>query len=395
VTSIVPMSAPDISQEEIDAVLEVLQSPNLSMGPKIEAFEAEIARIAGTQFAVGVNSGTAGLHLAVLLAGLGAGDLVVTTPFSFVASSNCLLYEGAIPVFVDVEEQTGNIQPGLVEQAVRTFQAGGEDAARLLPPSLQSKKRAIKPIKAILPVDVFFQPPDFDPLIEIAHSHNILIIEDACEAIGSAYKTRPAGSLGDAGVFAFYPNKQMTTGEGGVLTTNRPDWAERARSLRNQGRNPGGMWLDHQRLGYNYRLDELSAALGAIQAKRLPDLMEKRSKVAAWYAERLEGVEQILLPRLAPTTTQASWFVFVIRIRPPANREAVIERLSRNGIPARKYFSPIHLQPYFVERFGYRKGDFPVTERLGEESLALPFSSIMTEDQVDTVCQVLLHAVQA
>jgi len=188
------MSAPDISQDEIDAVLEVLQSPNLSMGPKIEAFEAEIARIAGTQFAVGVNSGTAGLHLAVILAGLGTGDLVVTTPFSFVASSNCLMYEGAIPVFVDVEDQTGNIQPGLVEQAVKTFQTGGEDAARLLPPALQSKKRIIKPVKAILPVDVFFQPADFDPLTEIAHSHEIYVIEDACEAIGSAYKSRPAAT---------------------------------------------------------------------------------------------------------------------------------------------------------------------------------------------------------
>jgi dTDP-4-amino-4,6-dideoxygalactose transaminase len=387
------MSSPEVSSEDVDTVLQVLRSPNLSMGPYLGAFEAEIAQIAGTAHAVAVSSGTAGLHLAVILTGIGSGDLVVTTPFSFVASSNCLLYEGAVPVFVDVEEQTGNIQTDLVREAVETFAQGGPDAARLLPPALQSKKRAVKPVRAILPVDVFIQPADFDPLMDIAHSHNIPILEDSCEAIGSAYKNRPAGSLGDVGVFAFYPNKQMTTGEGGVLVTNRADWADLARSLRNQGRQPGGLWLEHHRLGYNYRMDEMSAALGTAQARRLPELLEKRARVAGWYSERLKDVEQVRLPSVAPTTTKASWFVYVVRIMPPVSRDRVIELLAGRGIPARKYFSPIHLQPYFMERFGYRKGDFPVTERLGDESLALPFSGVITEDQVDIVCRALRDVV--
>jgi perosamine synthetase len=391
ITPTIPMSSPDITSLEVDAVLDVLRSPNLSMGKHIAAFEEAVAAIAGTQFAVGVSSGTAGLHIAAILAGLGRGDFVLTTPFSFVASSNCLLYEGAIPVFVDVDEATGNIQPEKVQEVIEAFQRSSRGDCELLPPTLQ-KSQAISPIRAILPVDVFIQPPDFDPLTYIAHRHNIPVIEDACEAIGSAYKSRPAGSLGDAGVFAFYPNKQMTTGEGGILTTNRPEWAEMARSLRNQGRQPGGMWLEHQRLGYNYRLDEMSAALGAVQARRLPELLAKREHVAGWYTERLQTVEHVRVPRLAPTTTKASWFVYVVRILPPANRDDVIQHLASQGIPSRKYFSPIHLQPYFVERFGYQRGSFPVTEQLGEESLALPFSGVMQEQDVDRVCRVLRQA---
>lgn len=388
-TPIIPMSSPDITQAEVDSVLGVLKTPDLSMGPQIDAFENEVAKIAGTRFAVGVSSGTAGLHLAVVLTGLGEGDLAVTSPFSFVASANCLLYQNAIPVFVDVDEKTGLIQTALVEEAVEALGRGGPEAARYLPPSLQSKKRAIKPVRAILPVDIFCQPADFDAVHAIAHRNDLIVIEDSCEAIGSGYKGRPAGSLGDVGVLAFYPNKQMTTGEGGVLTTNNEAWAETARSLRNQGRAPGGKWLEHRRLGYNYRLDELSAALGLVQARRLPELLAKRAAVAGWYAERLGIVERIRLPVIAQHTTSVSWFVYVIRIMPPADREDILEELAKKGIPARKYFSPIHLQPFYIERFGYRKGDFPVTERLGEQSLALPFSSVMTEGQVDKVCEAL------
>jgi dTDP-4-amino-4,6-dideoxygalactose transaminase len=388
------MSSPDITQAEIESVLEVLRSTDLSMGGKLLAFEQEMARIAGTQFAIGVSSGTAGLHLAVIAAGIGAGDLAITTPFSFIASSNCLLYEGAIPVFVDVEDQTGNLDWLLVDQAVEAVVRGGKAAERILPRTGAVQTKSGRAIKAIIAVNVFLQAADYDQLSDIAHRHNIRIIEDACETIGAGYKDRPAGSLGEIGVMAFYPNKQVTTGEGGVMTTNNSGWAELARSLRNQGRKPGGAWLEHNRLGYNYRLDEMSAAFGLAQARRLPELLEKRSRVAFWYEERLRDLELVRLPHIAPYTTAVSWFVYVIRILPPADRDGIIAKLAQAGIPSRKYFSPIHLQSFYRERFGYQPGDFPVAERLGEQSLALPFSGVMTEEQVDTVCFALRKALE-
>lgn len=388
------MSSPDISQAEIDAVLEVLHSTDLSMGGKLEAFEAEMARIAGTKYAVGVSSGTAGLHLAVIATGIRAGDLVITTPFSFIASSNCLLYEGAIPVFVDVEDQTGNLDWLLVDETVQSILGGGKAADSSLPPAITKQKRAVHSVKSILAVNVFLQAADYDQLADIAHRHNIIIIEDACETIAAGYKDRPAGSLGDIGVIAFYPNKQMTTGEGGMITTDNPEWAELARSLRNQGRKPGGAWLEHEQLGYNYRLDEMSAAFGLAQARRLPELLEKRRRVAFWYEERLRDLELVRLPHIAPYTTAVSWFVYVIRILPPAQRDAVIGKLAQDGIPSRKYFSPIHLQPFYREQFGYQPGGFPVAERLGEQSLALPFSGVMSEEEVDTVCFALRKALE-
>jgi perosamine synthetase len=388
------MSSPDITQAEIDSVLEVLHSTDLSMGGKLAAFEREISRIAGTQYAVGVSSGTAGLHLAVIAAGIGAGDLVITTPFSFIASSNCLLYEGAIPIFVDVEDQTGNLDWLLVDEVVAAIVRGGKTAENFLPRTIAAQKKAPRSIKAILAVNVFSQAADYDQLSDIAHRHNIRIIEDACETIGAGYKDRQAGSLGEIGVMAFYPNKQMTTGEGGMITTNNQAWAELAQSLRNQGRKPGGTWLEHNRLGYNYRLDEMSAAFGLIQAKRLPELLEKRKRVAFWYEERLRDLELVRLPHIAPYTTAVSWFVYVIRVLPPAERDGIIGKLARAGIPSRKYFSPIHLQSFYRDRFGFQPGDFPVTERLGDESLALPFSGVMTEEQVDTVCFALRKALE-
>ncbi len=390
----IPMSAPDVSQAEIDAVVGVLRTPHLSMGPQIEAFEKEMARLAGVPFAVGINSGTAGLHLAVIATGLGEGHLAVTTPFSFVASANCLLYERAVPVFVDVDERTGNLDPHRVEEAVTAIRRGRKNARAFLPRSHRRKTIRPSQLKALLPVDVFGQPADMDVLMRVAQDNKLQVIEDACEALGSSYKGRPAGGLGDVGVFAYYPNKQMTTGEGGALVTAREAWAETARSLRNQGRAPGATWLEHIRLGYNYRLDELSAALGVAQAKRLDDLIVRRQRVAQWYTRRLSGLERIRPPYIAESTTRISWFVYVVRIQPPADRVEVSRRLLSRDIPTRNYFSPIHLQPFYVERFGYRRGDFPVTERLGEQSLALPFSSVMTEDQVDVVCRELKAAVE-
>lgn len=228
-----------------------------------------------------------------------------------------------------------------------------------------------------------------DPILGVAREHGLAVIEDACEALGAEYKGRQAGTLGDAGTFAFYPNKQMTTGEGGMIVTDNAAWADLFRSLRNQGRDVFDAWLNHTRLGYNYRLDELSAALGLAQVQRLDALIAQRSRVAGWYDERLADIEWVETPYVVPSTTRMSWFVYVVRIDPPANRDEVMRRLDAAGIPSRPYFTPTHLQPFYRDTFGYGRGDFPVTERLGDVSLALPFSSVMTEDQVDIVCAVL------
>ena len=250
-------------------------------------------------------------------------------------------------------------------------------------------------LRAILPVDAFGQPADMDPIVQTAQRYGLYVIEDSCEALGAEYKGRPAGSLGDVGVFAFYPNKQITTGEGGMIVTDRDDWNALFRSLRNQGRDVFDAWLNHTRLGYNYRLDEMSAALGLAQMERIDELLAKRAQVAAWYNERLAGQELIETPVVAPETTRMSWFVYVVRILPPAQRDAVMARLDAQGIPSRPYFTPIHLQPFYRERFGYGDGDFPVTEELGRVSLALPFSSVMTQEQVDQVCEALIEAVNS
>jgi len=229
----------------------------------------------------------------------------------------------------------------------------------------------------------------------VAQRWTLPIVEDSCEAIGASYNGRPAGTLGDAGVFAVYPNEQMTTGEGGVIVTRREDWAMLFRSLRNQGRDVFDAWLNHTRLGYNYRLDELSSALGVAQLTRLDELLAKRERVAGWYNERLAAAELIETPRILPSTTRMSWFVYVVRIQPPAQRDRVLELLQADGIPSRPYFTPIHLQPFYAQTFGYHRGDFPVTERLGDVSLALPFSSVMTVEQVDFVCERVVRAVEA
>jgi len=390
----IPMSSPDLTPTDVAAVNHVLQTPILSIGPQIEQFEKATTEYVGLPHAVGVNSGTSGLHLAVIAAEVQENDLVITTPFSFVASANVILYERAIPVFVDVDPRTGNINPALVAECVHDLALGGESARRWLPPAIRNSQFAIRNLKSLLPVHAFGQPADMDPLNEIARTHQLTVIEDACEAIGARYKGRQAGTMSDAAVFAFYPNKQMTTGEGGMLVTAREDWANLFRSLRNQGRDVFDAWLNHTRLGYNYRLDEMSAALGLTQIRRIDELLSKRERVAQWYNERLANVELIETPYLAPTTTRMSWFVYVIRIKPPAQRETVMQKLAQAGIPSRPYFTPIHLQPFYRERFGYQIGDFPVTEYLGDVSLALPFSSIMTEEQVNTVCQQLLRAIE-
>jgi perosamine synthetase len=385
------MSAPDIGPAEREAVAAVLRTPRLSMGPEVEGFEERIRDFTGARHAIAVSSGTTGLHLCVCASGIADTDLVITTPFSFVSSANVLLYERSIPVFVDVDPVTGNIDPELVAQAVQDLKQGGRRAAGRRPRRGSPPEGALK---GILSVDVFGQPADYGALREIADGASLILIEDSCEALGASYRSQPAGMLGDVGVFAFYPNKQITTAEGGMVVTDNDQLANMIRALRNQGRAPGDTWLDHTYLGYNYRLDEMSAALGKVQMTRLDELLEKRDQVARWYGERLIEIPGVEPPQVVPSTTRMSWFVYVVRLAQEINRAALAVRLEARGVPTRPYFRPIHLQPYFRERFDYRPGDFPVTEDLGRRSLALPFSGVLSEEDVEYVCRELQSALK-
>ncbi|MBI5952712.1 MAG: DegT/DnrJ/EryC1/StrS family aminotransferase [Chloroflexi bacterium] len=377
----IPMSSPDLNDADRQAVIDVINTPILSMGKYTADFEKSFCDLTGAKHAIAVNSGTAGLHLCVRAAGIGAGDLVITTPFSFVASSNALLFENAIPVFVDIDPKTGNIDPELVADAAKNIE-------KYLPRT-GSKVEGRKSVKAILPVDVFGQPANMDAINAVAKEHGLAVIEDSCEALGATYKGRHAGMLGDFGVFAFYPNKQITTGEGGVIITDDDKAAHFMRALRNQGRAPGDTWLQHTHLGYNYRIDEMSAAMGASQMSRLDEILSKREQVAAWYESRLAEIAGVEVPFIESFTTRTSWFVYVIRFDGKINRDEMAKKLKARGIPVRPYFLPIHLQPYMMERFDWREGDFPVTEDLGRRGLAIPFSGVMTEEQVDTVCRTI------
>jgi perosamine synthetase len=392
----IPMSGPSITSEEVGAVNQVLRTPVLSIGPQIELFEHKVAEFVGSRHAACVSSGTAGLHLCVLAAGLTEGDLCITTPFSFVASSNCLLYERVIPVFVDIDPVSLNIDPQQVLEAAEALKSSVSEGAKFLPPAIRGAhpSRLHHRLKALLPVHVFGQPADMDPLLQVAHKHELVVIEDACEALGAAYKGLPAGTLGDVGVFAFYPNKQITVGEGGIIVTNRKDWDSLFRSLRNQGRDGLDSWLEHSRLGYNYRLNEMSAALGVVQMQRIEELLSRREQIAQMYNERLKDAEGVSIPCVTSNTTRMSWFVYVIRLAQDVDRATVMAYLEEHGVPSRVYFSPIHLQPYYRRLFGYREGDFPVTEMVARSALALPFSSVMNEDEVDWVCTRLGEAVR-
>lgn len=370
-----PLSAPDITELEVGYVNQVLSTPHLSMGPMIERFEAGLAHYVGTKFAVAVSSGTAGLHACVIAAGIKDGDRVLTTPFSFVASANCILYERAIPVFVDIDPDTMNIDPEKMADKLKELEAGGIRA------------------KAALPVHIFGQPCDMDPIMDLAERYDLTVIEDACEAIGAEYNTRKAGTFGLAAVFSFYPNKQMTLGEGGVIVSDDLEFAQLCRSIRNQGRGRDNTWLDHIRLGYNYRMDELSAALGVAQLERVEELLEKRRTVATFYKERLAEMPGVQVPYNALETTRMSWFLYVIRLDAASSRDRIMVDLETRGIPTRPYFSPIHLQPFYQSGLGHRKGDFPVTEAVASSTLALPFHGKMTEEQVDYVCENLREVI--
>ena len=359
------LSNPQLNQAEIDAVIKVLNSGQLSLGPETEKFEQELASWVGAKYAVAVANGTAGLHLAVLASGITDGDEVITTPFSFVASTNCFLYERAKPVFVDVDPNTLNFDVNKIEAAITPK------------------------TKAILGVDIFGYPAEWDQIMDLAKKHNLKIIEDAAEALGATYKGKKLGSLGHPTVFAFYPNKQMTTGEGGMIVTDSKDEYELIKGLSNQGRGKDMQWLRHEYLGFNYRMSEIAAAIGRVQLEKLNGFLSNRNQVADWYNQRLNHVKGVNLMLKNDADHLRSWFVYVIRLDASLNRDSVIEKLTTEGIPAKAYLPSIHLQPYLVKKFGFKSGDFPVSEAISASTLALPFFTGMNQDQVEEVCQTL------
>ncbi|MGD2108614.1 MAG: DegT/DnrJ/EryC1/StrS family aminotransferase [Phycisphaerae bacterium] len=361
----IPLARPFITQAEIDAVVAVLRTPHLSLGPKLTEFEERFAAYCSTRYAVACSSGTAGLHLLMLAMEVKPQDEVVTTPFSFIASANCVLMVGAKPVFVDIDRETWNIDPDLLEAAVTPK------------------------TRALIPVDAFGQVVDVEPIQAIARKHHLKVIEDACEALGSTYRGRRAGSLADAGVFGFYPNKQITTGEGGMIVTDDERVARVCRSLRNQGRDTNGGWLAHPRLGYNYRLSDVACALGIAQLERIDEIIAARRRVAELYRARLADEPRVVMQRIRPDVGM-SWFVFVVRLSDEytqQDRDGLLEALSERGIGCSNYFAPIHLQPHYVNTFGYKPGDFPVCEAVAGRTMALPFHHELTEEDVDFVCK--------
>jgi perosamine synthetase len=367
-TGEIGLSAPFLDEREEELVLEVLRSGRLALGPMTDRFEALLAERVGAPHVAAVSSGTAGLHLCVRLAGIGPGDEVVTTPFSFVSSANCVLFEGAHPVFADIDPATLNLDPASAEAAItpRT--------------------------KAILPVHIFGYPADLEAIEQIAERHGLAILEDACEALGAEYRGRPVGSSGHPAVFAFYPNKQITTGEGGAVALQSEEEWNLVKSLANQGRSDSGEWLTHSRLGYNYRLDELSAAVGIAQLEKLSRILQLRAEVAARYEALLapiEGVETLIAD---DADHRRSWFVYVVLLDESVDRDSVIGRLAEQGVAAKPYLPSIHLQPYYRERFGYREGTLPVSEATSARSLALPFSTALAGEDQERVADSLVRA---
>ncbi|WP_028609958.1 DegT/DnrJ/EryC1/StrS family aminotransferase [Paenibacillus harenae] len=366
----VPLSKPDITALEKKYVHQVLNSGQLSFGNMLHRFEQSFRNTFHSSHAAAMNSGTSALHVAVKALGLQAGDEVITTPYSFVASGNCLLYEGVKPVFVDIDPNTFNIDASRIEAAITPK------------------------TKAILVVHVFGIPCDMDEIQRIAKAHQLLVIEDACEAIGAEWKGRPAGTLGDIGVFAFYPNKQITTGEGGILLTDNLHYYHLACSLRNQGRDPDSEWLTHDRVGYNYRMSDLQAAVGVAQMERLPSILGKRERAAARYV-RLIRKAGLPVETLTPLPdSKMSWFVFIVKLPEGTDRSLVIERLERSGVQSKPYFPSIHLFPYYRSLFGFKEGDFPISESISKRTIAIPFYSNITAKEQAYVVACLSEALK-
>ena len=366
----IPMASADLNESDIQAVLEVLRSGRLALGPKLEEFEHLMAEYIGVKHAVAVNSGTAALHLIVRALGIGKGDEVLVPAFTFAASVNAFLYEGATPVFVDIEPGSYNLDPEDLERKV---------SART---------------RVIMAVDVFGHPAEWDDILWIAGRRGLKVIDDSCEALGAEYKGRKIGQIGHAAAFAFYPNKQITTGEGGIIVTDDDEIARLCRSLRNQGRGEMGAWLEHELLGFNYRLDEMSAALGLSQLRRIDEFTAKRQHVAQMYTERLREFSWVEHPAVKPYV-RVSWFVYVVTLAAGLERDEVMRRMQARGIPVRGYFAPLHLQPYIQEISGSRAGDLPVTESVAQRTIALPFHNNLTRHEVDRVVNTLAEELDA
>lgn len=361
------LSRPDITEEEIEAVCAVLRGPNLSLGPKLPEFENAFAEYLTRKRAVAVNSGTSGLFMAMSALGIGPGDEIITTPFTFIASATSIMMTGAKPVFVDIEPVNLNIDTAKIEAKITNK------------------------TKAILPVEVFGSPAGFDKICNIAEKHNLAVIEDSCEALGSELNGKKAGTFGKISVFGFYPNKQITTGEGGMILTDDHHLADICESLRNQGRGKDNGWLAHERLGYNYRLSDINCALGIVQLSRINRIKAKRQQVFKWYREILADDNRMVL-LAEPADCDINWFVFVIRLAETftlQQRNKILEQMQNKGIQVSNYFPPVHLQPFIARQFGYKQGDFPVTESVAQRSVALPFYNNLTKDDITVVCRIL------
>ncbi len=362
----IPLAKPSLSEREAALVLDTLRSARLALGPRLPEFESALAQRLGVSHLSAVSSGTAGLHLAVRAAGVEAGDEVITTPFSFVASANCVLYERATPVFCDIDPRTLNIEPGAAEAAVSTRTTG------------------------LLPVHIFGYPADMPGFERLAAERGLWVVEDTCEALGATHADGvQVGARGNLAVFGFYPNKQLTTGEGGAVVCPDEATKQRIDSERNQGRAPDMGWLDHDRLGFNYRLDELSCALGIAQLARLDELLAERARVAALYTEALSGVDDLVLPCPDEGGDRRSWFVYVVQLPPGVDRDEAVVAMRARGVDTKPYLPAIHLMSFYRERFGHREGEFPVCEEVARRSLALPFFPELSEAEVEQVVEAL------
>ena len=362
----VPLCKADISSLEKEEVKGVLDSGYLSNGPKLREFEKKISEYLKVPYAIGVNSGTSALHLAVKSLGLKKGDEVITTSFSFIASSNCLLMEDLKPVFVDINPKTYNLNLHLIEEKINSI------------------------TKAILPVDIFGHSVDMDYLLNISKKYNLPVLEDSCEALGSKYKGEKVGAKSTIATFGFFPNKQITTGEGGMIVTSDKGLAKLCKSMRAHGRNEDEEWLYHDKLGYNYKLDEMSAALGVAQMKRIDEILQKREAVAEEYMKKMNSLDEIMLP-YEEDYSNRTWFTFVIQLKEDIRKE-VINYLNNSNIGCSNYFSPIHLQPFYKEKLGHKEGDFPITEEISKKTLAIPFYGDLKEEEMDYVINKLKEA---
>jgi perosamine synthetase len=363
----IPLSAPDVSEQDIRAVSEVLRTSHLSLGPKVPEFESALCNYVGASDVIAVSSGTAALHLCIRALGISEGDEVIVPSFAFIAVANAVRYEKAIPVFVDIDEQTLNLDPTLLEAAItpRT--------------------------RALIVVHTFGRPAELSIILEIANRHGLYVIEDACEAIGAEYEGQKVGALADVGVFGFYPNKQITTGEGGAVVTNDADIAIKIRKLRNQGRDDSESWFQHSELGYNYRISDINCALGIEQLSRIDTILDRRETIARSYDQRLGRIADLTLPSLTLPGRKISWFVYVVRLGSRlshAHRDWIVHQMKMRGIALGRYFAPIHLQPIYLS-YSSQKAVLPVTEFQASRSLVLPFFNRIQEEEINEVCQTL------